>query len=77
MNESKKICCQEREKRLNKISIERISVVEGVSEWIKWTKSEKICQECKEFRADSLNMMHESATEADKDSYLKKYFSVK
>ena len=77
MNENKKICCQEREKRLNKISIEGTSVVEEVSEWIKWTKSKEICQECKEFRVDSLNMMHESATEADKDAYLKKYFAVK
>ena len=32
MNKNKKICCQEKEKRLNKISVEGTSVAEGVSE---------------------------------------------
>lgn len=58
---------------LNKTSIEATPVIENVSEWIKWTKSKKLCQECKEFRADSLNMMD---AEADKDAYIEKYFVV-
>ena len=76
INESKLICCQEREKTLNKISTQEVSIIENVSEWIKWTKSKRICQECKEFRADSLNAMDEKATETNKDAYLKKYFVV-
>lgn len=71
------VCCQEREKTLNKISTQEISVIDGISEWIKWTKSKSICQVCQEFRADSLNMMDKKATESDKDTYLKKYFAVK
>ena len=73
---NEKACCQEREKALNKLSSQGTSVIKGVSEWIKWTKSKKICQECKDFRADSLNAMDETATEANKDTYLKKYFVV-
>ena len=76
VNESKMACCQEKEKVLNKVSNEETSVIEGVSEWIRWTKSKRICQECKEFRVDSLNMIDKSATEKDKDTYLKKYFTI-
>lgn len=74
---NEKACCQEREKTLNKISSQGTPIVESVFEWIKWTKSKRICQECKEFRADSLNAMDEKTAEADKDTYLKKYFVVR
>lgn len=76
INENKAVCCQKREEVLNKISIEEISVIDGVSEWIKWTAHKEICQTCKEFRTDSLNMMDKKATESDKDTYLKKYFTT-
>jgi len=76
VSESKLACCQEKEKTLNKISTQEVSVAENVSEWIKWTKSKRICQECKEFRADSLNAMDKETAETDKDNYLKKYFTV-
>ena len=76
MNENKMACCQRKEEILNKVSTQGIPVMENISEWIKWTKSKKICEECKEFRADSLNAMDEKATETNKDAYLKKYFTV-
>ena len=64
---SEKVCCKERKETLNKLSNQGTSVVEGVFEWIKWTKSKRICEERKKFWADSLNAMDE----ATKDTYLK------
>jgi hypothetical protein len=74
MNENKMACCQRKEEILNKISTQGIPVMENISEWIKWTKSKKICLECKEFRADSLNAIDKSTAKEDKDAYIKKYF---
>jgi len=76
MNESKKVCCEKRKEVLNKMSNQDTQIFESVSEWIKWVKSKRICQECKEFRTDSLNAMDKTATETDKDVYLKKYFTI-
>ena len=73
---NEKVCCLKRKEALNKLSNQETSVIESVSEWIRWTKSKKICDECREFRADSLNAMDEKTTEANKDAYLKKYFTV-
>ena len=73
---NQKAYCQEREKTLNKISTQETPIIESVFEWIKWTKSKRICQECREFRTDSLNVMDKTATETKKDTYLKKYFTV-
>ena len=73
---NEKACCQEKERTLNKLSSQETSVIKGVSEWIRWTKSKRICQECKDFRADSLNAIDKTTAEVDKDTYLKKYFTV-
>ena len=73
---NEKVCCLKRKEALNKLSSQKNSVIESVSEWIRWTKYKKICDDCKEFRADSLNAMDEKTTEVDKDTYLKKYFAV-
>ena len=77
VNNYSKVCCQKKEEMLKQISIQGASIFDGVSEWIKWTIHKKICKECKIFRTDSINMMHESATKAKKQSYIEKYFTVK